>query len=152
MAATYERESFRYVREAASRHSSAFWRRRAEAAAEAGGHKGPDPAIRAAFEGLKRRRRLRLRVCAGVRPGHVPEIQGREVVLADAVASPALPEAVRHVRGVLVPALLRVASAHQDVPGLYQAYSRVGPAVTLPDFIAALSYLLARGILEGVEG
>ena len=151
MAATYERESFRYVREAAARHSSAFWKRRAVSVSL--GDAPEDAGVRAAFEGLKRKRRFRLRPGSGVSHSQVPEIQGSEVVLASAVASPALPEGVRHVRGVLVPALLQVASENQrrDVPGLHQAYSRVGPAVALPDFIAVLSYLLANGILERVE-
>ena len=152
MAATCERESFRHVREAAARHASPFWRRRAEAAAEERGPEEANADVEAAFERLKRQRGpLRLRLGGGIRRERVPEVQGREVVLADAVASPALPEGVRHVRGVVVPALLEVAAAHAEVPGLHAAYCRVGPAVSLPDFIGALSYLLAKSILEGVE-
>lgn len=146
MAATYERESFRYIREAAARHPSRFWKQRAESAPEA--RDAEDSAVGAAFTDLKRKRRLRLRRGTRVRHEQVPEVDGREIVLAEAVASPELPGGVRHVRGVLVPALLQVVPAHADVPGLYEAYGRVGPPVGLPDFLAALSFLIAKGILE----
>lgn len=153
MAATYERESFRYVREAASRHPSAFWKRRAEIAPEGGGAPRVDErVVRAAFEALKRPGTLRLRIAAGVRRGRVPEIHGREVVLVDAVVSPGLPEGVRHFNGVLLPELLRMTPEHGDVIRLYEAYNRVDRAASLLDVLAALSYLLATGVLEGVEG
>jgi flavin-dependent dehydrogenase len=147
MAATYERESARYLREARERHPSRFWRRRAGAAPKEG-EEDQLPAVRAAFERLKRMRRLRLSPGARVRPAQAPEIQGTEIVLAEAVASPALPDPVRHVRGVLVPALLRVVSSHADVPALHAAYNRIGPPVGTADFLAALSFLLAKGVLE----
>ena len=146
MAATYERGLAPYVRGAASRQQTPFWTRRAEAQASADA--GESPAIQAAFDDLKRRSSLRLRIGEAVRFDRVGEIRGREVVLAEAVASPALPSGVRHVRGVLLPDLARLAPLHDDVASVFDAYNRVAQPVALPDFLAALSFLLARGVLK----
>jgi flavin-dependent dehydrogenase len=147
MAMTYERESSRFAHEPAARHASAFWRRRAEAAGDASGEQ--DRAVRLAFERLKRQRRLRLRVGESVRPVLVPEVQGREVVLMEGVAAAGLPDGVRYVGGVVVPGLLRAAASPGGVPGLHEAYCRSVAPVPLPDFVGAVSYLLAKGMLEG---
>lgn len=151
MAATYARESARYIREAALRYASAFWTRRAEAALPDGVELEADPAVRAAFDQLRRRRRLRLRLGRGVSDARVPEIQGREVVLAEAALAPGLPRGVRHVRGVLVPSLLQLAPAHDNIPNLYEAYNRAATSVALPDFLGALSFLIGKGLLEADE-
>jgi hypothetical protein len=149
MAATYERGLAPYVRGAVSRHQTPFWTRRAEAqASRDAGEDSRDPAIQAAFDDLKRRSSLRLRIGEGVRFDRVGEIRSREVVLAEAVASPALPSGVRHVRGVLLPDLARLAPLHDDVASVFDAYNRVAQPVALPDFLAALSFLLARGVLK----
>lgn len=151
MSATYARESARYIREAALRYASPFWTRRAEAALPDGVDPEADPAVRAAFHQLRRRRRLQLRLGPGVSDTRVPEIQGREVVLAEAALSPGLPQGVRHVRGVLVPSLLQLAPAHASIPNLYEAYNRVAASVALPDFLGALSFLIAKGLLDTDE-
>lgn len=151
MAATYARESARYIREAALRFASAFWTRRAEAPRPEGVDLEADPAVRAAFDQLRRRRRLQLRLGQEVSDARVPEIQGREVVLAAAALSPGLPQGVRHVRGVLIPRLLQLAPAHDSIPNLYEAYNRAAAGVALPDFLGALSFLIAKGLLDTDE-
>lgn len=149
MAATYARGLAPYVRGAASRHQTPFWTRRAQAqASAAAGEDSRDPAIQAAFDDLRRHSSLRLRIGEGVRFDRVGEVRGREVVLAEAVASPSLPSGVRHVRGVELPSLVRIAPEHDEVPRLFEAYNRASSPVGLPAFLAALSFLLARGVLK----
>lgn len=159
MAAVYARESSRYVLAAADRHPSRFWQTRAAAATAlpappagvaslAGGADAPAAELRAAHLALKRQRRLRLRVGDGVQVEPAPEIQDREVVLVEAVVAPGLPTGVRQVRGVLLPPLLRLAPTCRAVPDLFEAYNRQAAPAALPDFLAALAFLVANRALQ----
>jgi len=145
MAATYAQESGRYLREAADHYGTPFWTRRAEADVTAGEE---DAEIRSAFENLKRARKLSLRLGSAVEFREAAEIRGREIVFAEAVVSPAQKSAVRYVRGVLLPVLLRLAPLYDDVPSMFDAYNRASQPVTLPDLLAALSFLVAKGCLK----
>ena len=52
--------------------------------------------------------------------------------------------------GILVmnlPVLVGMAAKYRQVPDLFEAYNRVCPPVELPNFLGALSVLLAKGIL-----
>lgn len=149
-------QSARYARQAAERHPTAFWESRArlatlapasdfdEAVDEEG---GAGPEVAAAFEALRASPSGCLRCADGVRIEPRPAIEEREVVLRDAVVGPA-GDAVRYVRGVDTPALLRLLGAHPRVPDLFEAYIRDHAAVALPDFLRAVSVLLARGTLS----
>lgn len=46
-----------------------------------------------------------------------------------------------------LPRVLELAPSCAQVPDLYEAYNRVEPWVTLPDFLGVLSVLLAKGLL-----
>jgi hypothetical protein len=107
-----------------------------------------DPRVRAAFHVLRTDARARLRPASGVAYVQRPTIIGREIVLADHLVSPAARAGVRVFRGVDLPALVAVAAEHDDVGELYEAYGRIRPAVDLPDFVGAVSALLALGMLE----
>ena len=49
---------------------------------------------------------------------------------------------------VNAPQLAELAPRFTQVPDLFDAYNRAGPAVPLPDFLTALSTLVAKGILK----
>ena len=44
--------------------------------------------------------------------------------------------------------LVELAPDHRQVPDLYEAYNRQCAPVSLPDFLGALSVLLAKGALR----
>jgi hypothetical protein len=51
-----------------------------------------------------------------------------------------------------LPTLVEIAGEHEQVPELYAAYGRARAPVPLPDFLGALSALLALGMLESAHG
>ncbi len=55
---------------------------------------------------------------------------------------------IRFLRGVDLPNLVDMAPGHTQVPDLFETYNRACEPVILPDFLGALSVLLAKGILE----
>ena len=82
----------------------------------------------------------------------VPRVHGREIVLDDAFTAPQMPPGIEYLRGVHLWTLAEMAENFSQVPDLYAAYNRTCPAVALPNFLSALSVLLAKGVLrnEGV--
>jgi flavin-dependent dehydrogenase len=107
-----------------------------------------DPQVQAAFAQLKARDRLSLvrgpagtTVDRAVIAGNRIELQGH-LVLDDATGP------VRYVRSVNLVQLAEVATSHTDVGVMYETYCRECRAVPLPDFLGALSALLARDVLR----
>jgi len=91
---------------------------------------------------------LALRLAPGVRIEFRPMIEGLEVVLRDALVVPGRTEALTFAANVDLPRLARLAPGFSQLPDLFENYNRIGPPVALPDFLTALSTLLARGILQ----
>jgi len=172
----HRRHTARYYREAAAAHGHGFWSARAEAAGEIGApaRRDPtqafaldpaaeihvpvptepdiaalrrDPDVLRAFSELRAAPAIRLRPAPGLRRVRLPAVRGRHVVLDEHLASPALPEGVRFLRDVDLPPLVEMAGEHDQVPDLYQAYLDRVAAVSLPDFLGALSVLLGKGML-----
>ncbi|MBW3533934.1 MAG: tryptophan 7-halogenase [Gemmatimonadetes bacterium] len=155
-----------FYRDAGAAHGGPFWSARADAAGPGAGggsmpagdrparlHPDPaalvgEPAVREAFQRLRASGDVRLRPAATLRRLRRPTVRGREVVLEERLASPALPAGLGVVRGVDLPLVARLARDRGDVPGLFEAYRRAGNPVDLPDFLGALSVLLAAGMLE----
>lgn len=139
----YLRQSATVFRAADGKHP--FWEHRAEfsEAALVDDRVG----IQEALEKLKRKRVLRLRRAANVRMEPRPGIEGREIVLSDALVVPAAGEPLDYFESVNLPRLLELAEQHQQVPEMFEAYKRTNPPVPLPNFLAALSSLVARQIL-----
>lgn len=110
-----------------------------------------DPAVRDAFEALRRATSIRLRPTRAARATTAPAVVGREVV-PDAGLSIAAGEAgtvtIRYLRGVDLPALVALAGRRTQVPDLYEAYGRSHPPVELADFLGALAVLLGKGLLR----
>ena len=160
---SYARQTAGYFRDVATDHNHPFWTGRSSVEDQL----VPDPPasvdvvalradaeVQAAFAALKRSSSIAMapgdRLSVERRPG----IAGREVVLEERLVleTRALERvAVRFVRGVDLPALVRIAGDHAQVPDLFEAYTARHAAVTLPDFLGALSLLLASGSLRNVE-
>ena len=114
-----------------------------------------DPAVRAAFEALRRAPSIRLRPTSAVRTTTVAAVEGREIVAAPSLsldAGHAGTVVIRHLRGVDLPALLAMADRFRHVPDLYAAYRRSHTPVELPDFLGGLSVLLGKGLLRNEIG
>ena len=139
-------------------HGSDFWRARlaegdAFAAAD-GSDDGPrlealrsNPRVAAAFAELKQREQMRLSAPGGVACELRPVVEGNRVVLREHLVGTTFGEGARYFRNVDLPILLRLAPTHCDVGALFGAYSRAAAPVPLPDFLAALSTLIAADAL-----
>ena len=167
---SYRRQTAAFFAQVSRRELHPFWSDRSDpvgsdpvgfgAAAEAEGGDElvatfrADPAVQAAFEALRRAPSIRMRPTPAVRTTTVPAVEGREIVAAPSLALDAVGAgtagavAVRHLRGVDLPALLEMAGEHTQVPDLYAAYRRSHAPVELPDFLGALSVLLGKGLLR----
>ena len=109
-----------------------------------------DPKVQAAFAELKNSAEIALIPGDGLEIERWPGIAGREVVLEERLGletSAINRVAVRFVRNVDLPALVRIAGHHRHVPDLFEAYNQRYSPVILPDFLGALSLLLATGAL-----
>ncbi len=160
MATTYERLAASFAATAARAHPHPFWERRAATAGPlhgqvpfhdrvVGAEMPHTPAVRAAFEWIRRSERLALEVGATVQTVSRPAVVGNRIEPVDHLATDAWTEPLTHVRGVDLRRILRHADACDDVPGLYAASAREAP---LPDFLAALAFALAHGFLSRQTG
>jgi flavin-dependent dehydrogenase len=154
MAATLHEQAREYFGEAATAHAHSFWNDRVDHI-ESPTHIEPDvrllrddPRVQRAFAALRSQPRLLLRRGAAVRDEPRPMIRGHEIVLEDRLFTPSLPAGVRFLRDVDVAGVLSLAPDHDQVPSLFDAYNRRFPPVALPDFMGALSVMLAFGIAD----
>ena len=159
---SYRRRSAAFFAQVSRRELHPFWSDRSDPVAGATSNDPAgeddavaafrdDPAVREAFEALRRVPSIRLRPTSAVRATTVPAVEGREIVAApslslDAGAAGAV--AIRHLRNVDLPALLAMADRHTQVPDLYAAFRKAHGPVELPDFLGALSVLVGRGLLR----
>jgi flavin-dependent dehydrogenase len=154
------RQSGAFFAEAASEYRSAFWYSRADytrhvgtSAAQHGAVQWSDEAlvgdagVRAAFEYLRRADGVRLHLAESLRFASVAAIEGREVVLRDAVVFPGVAGAVPFAAGVDLPALARLARGGRDVPALIAAYQSEVGRVPMTGLLTGLSLLVARRAL-----
>ena len=165
-----EREVYRSYRglaadffeEAARVYGHPYWASRAEASRAAAGGAGrgmghPDAldtpevsteAVRAAFERIRQRETLGARRARNVRVVERPTVVGHRVVRERHLTSSHAPLGLRYVRNVDLIRLLDVAPRFPDVPDGWSAYNAGAPAVSLPDYLTALSTAFAAGLLE----
>jgi hypothetical protein len=156
------RRSRAFFAEAAVAYGTSFWTARSagtEVAAEP--HDDPesldvelsdaalarDPAVRSAFDQLRTSDHVRLRASDALRFEPVAIIEGREVVMRDALIVPGLGAPLHYAAGVNLPALARLAASCGDVPAVIEAYqAEIGP-VPLDGLLTGLSLLVARRAL-----
>jgi flavin-dependent dehydrogenase len=143
------RQSTTFFAEAAARHLHPFWtgRASAEEAVDDGSPSADvdvaelrdDAAVRAAFEGLRRAPRIRLRRGDQVRVEAKPALSEREVVLEDRLVLPTWPvngRGIRFLRDVDLVRLVELAPGYEQVPDLFDAYIRCCPPVGCPEFLS----------------
>ena len=107
-----------------------------------------DHEVLAAFDDLKRRPEIRLAQSDRVRTATRAAVRGRTIVMEDHLFLPAWPDGVRYLRNIDLLLMLRLAPAYRDVGDMYDAMFREQPGISLPDFLGALSTLIASGALE----
>jgi hypothetical protein len=153
------RRSRAFFAEAAAAYDTPFWSSRATHAA--GVDTGPaaendsftdealarDAGVRRAFDDLRATEHVRLRPAGALRFKAVASIEGREVVMRDALVVPGLDAPLQYAAGVDLPALARLATVCGEVPALIAAYhTEVGP-VPLAGLLTGISFLVARHAL-----
>ena len=157
------RRSAAFFAEAAGAFGTPFWAARATGAPVDGAVEsdeigdasdetiGRDPAVHAAFEQLRAAARVRLRPANAMRFAAVAAIDGREVVLREAILVPGGKRPLQFAAGVDLPRLARIASRCDDVPAIIEAYQQhVGP-VAVAGLLTGLSLLVARQALVAEE-
>jgi hypothetical protein len=153
------RRSARFFADAAAAYGTRFWSIRAAAPVPAADvaedTDNPDvadeAAVRAAFDGLRRAARVRLRAAGTLRFEAQAVIEGRQVVMRDAVIPPA-GGPLQFAAGVELAALARIADVGGDVPDIISTYHReIGPA-PIEGILTGLSLLVARRALIPVVG
>ena len=146
-----------FFREAAIAHDNPFWAVRAEAGETIGldfaadeisdEDVARDASVREAFERLRAIEHLRLRPAETLRYEPVASIEGRQIVMRDALVVPGLSAPLQFTAGVNLPALARLATGRTEIPALLAAYhEQVGP-VPVTALLTGLSLLVARHAL-----
>ena len=107
-----------------------------------------DAGVRAAFDSIRSRPSLALRLVDGVRREPRAMVADRMIVLREHFVAPAFPDGIRFIRNVDVVVLAGLAAVHDQVPALFDAYSSAAPPVPLPDLLGALAVLVGKGILR----
>jgi len=149
------RMAHQFFAEAAAVHDDPFWAARAESTAgKSLGHMARsgedlvrDPSVRAAFDQLRRAPLVRLRPTSALRIEQAPTIEGREVVMREALSLPDVDAPLRFAAGVDLPALVGLARECHEMSSLISAYhARVGP-VPVRELLTGLSLLVAHRAL-----
>jgi len=139
------RQTAAHYRTVAAVEPHLFWTRRSQAPPEATFY--TEPELSGALDQLKRASAIRLRLSSRVHMQPVPRINEREIVLGEGLTAPGIPRGVEYLQGVHLWKLAEMAEAFSQVPDLYAAYNRACPPVALPNFLSALSVLLAKSVL-----
>ena len=112
-----------------------------------------DPVVLAALESLRQAPAIALRMTPSSVMTRRPTVTDDAVSLEPCLRVAGWPPAergIRFLRGVDLTYIVEIADAHEQVPDLYDAYQRDRTPVALPDFLGALSVLLAKGALRNV--
>jgi len=159
----YRASSVEFFDACAEAYGTEYWSRRARAARAAAvpdsrpDHADPDAldadaipasAARDALERIRVRPRLDAVKAPGVRVVDRPTVRGHRLELQPHLTSARAPRGLRWVRNVDLLRVVEVAPLHADVPDGWAAYNAGAPAVTLPDYLAALATAFAAGLLE----
>lgn len=140
-----------FAREALARHPGPFWETQASLVVDAGGAADDRsrvqlPEVRAALALLRASNAPML--SRGTRPlSEAPIVRGNTIAIEP--AAPCVGDAVplRYFRGVDLVSLTALADGVSDVPALFDRYCVRHAAVALPDFLAALSLLVASDVI-----
>lgn len=142
------------ARDAAGGHAPGFWDAREVDESVTGQPAEPDvaalskdPGVLAAFADIRSRDAVSF-TAGEVRQRRRPTVRDDRVVLEDHLVLPAFPQGVRHLRNIDLLRLIELAPRSRQVPDLFDSFVRHVAPVPLPDFLGALSVLLAQGALR----
>lgn len=108
----------------------------------------PQPAVVGAFEALKAAEVYDLTQGPQLEFVERAAVEGYRIVRQRQLASPTASRGMRYVRDVDLLTLVELAPREESVPATWEAYNRVAPPVSLPDFLTAISTAVAAGFLE----
>jgi flavin-dependent dehydrogenase len=143
-----------YAQRAFEHYGHDFWKRRAATPVNEDAGAAVDdhvdrllrrPSVHRAHERLRASASIQLEWSGGTTFVSQPLVRGCEIVLEDAI--PVGAAALRYADGVDLIALGQCASRHRHVPDAFDEYCRVHGDVRLSQFLAALSLLIAEGVL-----
>lgn len=144
------RRSARFFKDAAAVFDDRFWLVRARSDGSAAELPNPetDPSVLLACERFRHTPGFDLtpRPPVWLRP--VAVIEGRELVLREAVVFPGRHEPVRFLAGVNLPELTRIAARCHDVGSVIEAYHDRVARVDPRSVLLGLSVLVARGVMS----
>jgi flavin-dependent dehydrogenase len=155
MAGPSRQQATQFAADAAAGAPHPFWLARATLSQDGGLNEevdsaalARDPSVLAAFADLRARETVHLSLGSAARIEKRPMVRGREILMDDHLVVPACPDGIRYLRGVDLVSLLEIATRHRDVGEMAGAVNRSQPDVALPDFLGALSVLIAWGALR----
>jgi oligoribonuclease (3'-5' exoribonuclease) len=101
-----------------------------------------------AFEQLRAQASVKLRPSGALQVAERATVRGGRVVLDRHLLAQRVPRSVRYFRNVDLVVMVQLAPRYDQVPDLYDAYNRAAPPASLPDFLAALSTMIALDMLS----
>jgi hypothetical protein len=130
-----------------------FWRTRANTEVADDGEPDvvalrQDPDVVAAFNDMRQRSSIVLRPSAQLRRVERPTVRADRVTLEEHLVVPAFRDGVRYLRSIDLVQIVALAPEHDQVPDLFDAYTRVAGPAALPDFLGALSVLVGKQMLD----
>lgn len=148
-----QQQSASVSREASGTYASEFWRGRGEMTFDDSSGDldaaalRSDPRVHGAFERLKAKSSVSLRPAASLRVVEQATVRGNRIVLGPHLVAEGVP-GIRYCRNVDLVLIARLAPRYEQVPDLFEAYNRAAPPAPLPDFLGALSTLIALDMLS----
>jgi len=132
-------------------YDAPFWSDRGDIESDARAHSDAlavtlrdDAAVRAAFARLRAAPALALPALAAYRQRACPVVRGNVIRPEPHLVLSGIADPVRYLRGVDLVLLLELAAGEHDVGALFDRYTRQAAPVALPDFLGAVSVLLAK--------
>jgi len=154
--ADYQRHTAAFFREAAYTYDDRFWSTRVAALAGlpvaadddlSDADLGRDAGVCSAFERFRRMPICRLKQRASLTFAKTAVIEGRLIVMREAVVVPGIDKPIRFAAGVNLPEVLRISAVGLDVSSLIDTYQRQAGRINPRNLLAALSFLVSRGLL-----
>jgi hypothetical protein len=144
-----------FAREALARHPSAFWSAQASAVVDESALLLDEravldqPDVRRALARMREADTTVFSIGQKATPVSAPVVRGQEIEIEPSIAlGNHSRDVVRYLRGVDLVALRAMAPGCVGVPELIEQYQQTHAGASVPDILAALSVLTARGVLE----
>jgi flavin-dependent dehydrogenase len=106
-----------------------------------------DASVRDAFERLRGDEAVRIRPADALQFASVPTIDGRQVVMREALVVPGGDTPLHYAAGVDLAQLARIVAGCADVPAIIAAYRDTVAPVPIAGVLTGLSFLIARQAL-----